>query len=197
MAATFNNSERLPPARVLRRTFVVGKKDISGFAANFVARVIATQITDRIGQQTGVLNNMVAEEAALSARELRRDILDGRIRVKADSREHAAWKRRTGRSEHPLTSTTQYAKSIVSIEERPGLHHVTVKPGTHRDSGMPLTRLSRILEEGTLDGIPARPHFAKAAKKAKQRIAARLARYQTECTKAQSVNKNRKQRLRP
>lgn len=197
MTATFNNSDRLPPARILRRTFVVGKKDISGFAANFVAKVIATQITDRIGQQTGVLNQMVEDEAKASAKELSRDILNGRLRIQADSREHAAWKRRTGRSDHPLVSTKQYARSIVAVEERPGLHRVTVKSGKHRDSGLPLARLSRILEEGTLDGIPARPHFAKAARKAKQRLTARLARYQTECAKAQAVNKNRKQRLRP
>lgn len=197
MTAMFNNTERLPPAYQMRRTFVVGKKNISGFAAKATARVIAAQITEHIDRQTTALNAIVADEAKIAAKELSSDIRKGRVKVEPDSREHKAWKKRTGRSEHPLTSTTQYAKSIVAVEERPGLFRVTVKPGKHRDSGLPLARLSRILEEGTLDGIPARPHFARAARKAKQRLTNRLARYNAENTKAAAIFKNRKPRLRP
>lgn len=197
MAATFNNTERLPPARLLRQIVVLGKKPVSSFAARNAARVIATQITQHIDRQTEVLNKIVADEAKTTAKELSSDIRRGKIDVEPDSREHAAWKRRTGRSEHPLTATEQYAKSIVAVEERSGLFRVTVKPGKHRDSGMPLAKLSRILEEGTLDGIPARPHFARAAKRAKQRLTNRLARYHSETTKAAAVFKNRKPRLRP
>lgn len=197
MAAMFNNTERLPPARLMRRTFVVGKKDISGFAAKTVARTIAAQITSHIDRQTTALNEIVAAEAKQSAKELSADIRKGRVKVEPDSREHKAWEARTGRAEHPLTSTEQYAKSIVAIEEKPGLYRVTVKPGKHRDSGMPLAKLSRILEEGTLDGIPARPHFARAARRAKQRLTNRLAQHHSQNTKAAAIFKNRKPRLRP
>lgn len=197
MAAIFNNPERLPPARVLRRTLVVGKKPLSSFRQRDAARIIATQITDCMTKQTADLNRMVEETAQEAAKGLATDIRKGRLKVEPNATEYKAWKARTGKSENPLISTGAYAKAIVAEEVRPGLHRVTVKSGKHRPSGMTFARLSRTLEEGTLDGIPARPHFAKAAKKARQRLKERLARYTTEQDKAAAVHKNRKQRLRP
>lgn len=192
-----DNTDRRPPARLLRRTFVVGKKLASGFSMKATSRLIASQITEHVDRQTDVLNDIVASEAKSAAKRLSFDILHGRVDVEPNSREYAAWKNRTGRGEHPLVSNGQYAESITAIEVRPGLHHVTVKPGVHRESGLSLARLSRILEEGTLDGIPARPHFAIAARAAKRRITDRLAQYHTATVKASAMYKNRKPRLRP
>lgn len=113
----------------------------------------------------------VAEREAMSAvQRIKDNIARGKIRP-FNAPEYAAWKKRTtGRRPRALLFSGEYMAAITY--ERVGLmqYRVTVGDGTHQGSGLPMQMLANILEHGTTDGIPARPHIGPVCRQAAGRV---------------------------
>ena len=137
------------------------------------ARNARNNVAQIFDDAVAFVDNIVRSESERSARKLANDIRRGNLKVKPNAPEYAAMKRRTGQSRHPLIGHGAYANSIRAFRTGDMQWAVGVKAGRH-PSGIPFERLMRILEAGTTDGIPARPHFRQAEKVARKRLRGRL-----------------------
>lgn len=108
---------------------------------------------------------------------LRDDIFKGRLNLVENSPAWAAMKARVGGGEVPLVSTGEYAKSIRVTKLSTLRYYVGVSAGVTHSSGLPMGFLANILEYGTTDGIPPRPHLAPAARRIRDRVQALVRGY--------------------
>lgn len=137
------------------------------------AKQIVAAMVDHTKRRVSELQDAVEPIAKEAASEIRRNIRDGRIAPKND-REWKAWKRRHGKSGSPLMCDQDYVRSIKAKKVKKGLYKVSPGEGNHPGSGLPYDMLSKILEHGTLDGIPERPHFGPAMRRARAKLAQRI-----------------------
>lgn len=130
---------------------------------------VADMLIEYFTEEVGMLSEEIDAVAEDETQRLKSDIMHHRIPVADNSEEYAAWKRRTLGHDTPLVRTGEYADSIRDEKIRDGLHHIGV-PDEEHSSGIRLPVLSAILENGTTDGIPPRPHLRPAERRAGRRI---------------------------
>lgn len=138
------------------------------------AKQIAHSITESVRNRFKTLDAPIKKIADESLRDLKTLIVTGQI-TPPNADEYAAWKRRNSKGSVPLVCDGHYLAAMMCKKVADGLYFIGAPPHKiHPTSGLPYWMISGILENGTLDGIPARPHLGPARKRATQRVIALL-----------------------
>jgi hypothetical protein len=81
--------------------------------------------------------------------------------------EYRAWKRRNDLDVRELIATAEYVNAFTYAQTGLFSFRIGVPADAVHSSGVPMPLLMRYLEHGTTDGIPARPHWRQARRRAR------------------------------
>lgn len=134
----------------------------------FDPRKVAAQMVEVAEKQIAPTVTATVERVARGAVKYAQQILKAKqADLEPLDPEYKAWKRRNGLDVRELIATGEYINAFTYAQTGLFTFRVGVPVDAVHSSGVPMPMLMRYLEHGTTDGIPSRPHWRLARRRAR------------------------------